>query len=167
MEKRGWITWYMWKANKVLDKELAPSMLGHRRPFEYWRVPRLGLSLLQILEARISKYTWWASTTQMGIQPKKGRKERHGEPSISARLKTLFSKSAHIPQVVHKEIMEYAELCRGSSPDPHWDQAFFCIPSHIQKVSGGLHYLLAKSSVNIFMALFLDKCLSIRKTLFP
>ena len=39
----------------------------------------------------------------------------------------------------------------------------FCIPSHIQKVSGGLHYLLAKRPVNIFMALFLDKCLSTRK----
>ena len=43
----------------------------------------------------------------------------------------------------------------------------FCIPSHIQKVSGDLHYLLAKRPVNIFMALFLDKCLSTRKLLFP
>ena len=34
----------------------------------------------------------------------------------------------------------------------------FCIPSRIQKVSGGLHYLLAKRPVNIFMALFLDNC---------
>ena len=39
----------------------------------------------------------------------------------------------------------------------------FCIPSRIQKVSGGLHYLLAKRPVNIFMALSLDKCLSTRK----
>ena len=43
----------------------------------------------------------------------------------------------------------------------------FCIPSRIQKVSGGLHYLLAKRPVKIFMALFLDKCLSTRKLLFP
>ena len=43
----------------------------------------------------------------------------------------------------------------------------FCIPSRIQKVSGGLHYLLAKRPVNIFMALFLDKCLSTRKLIFP
>ena len=43
----------------------------------------------------------------------------------------------------------------------------FCISSHIQKVSGGLHYLLAKRPVNIFMALFLDKCLSTRKLFFP
>ena len=42
----------------------------------------------------------------------------------------------------------------------------FCISSHIQKVSGGLHYLLAKRPVNIFMALFLDNCLSTRKLLF-
>ena len=32
----------------------------------------------------------------------------------------------------------------------------FCIPSHIQKVSAGLHYRLAKTPVNIFMALFLN-----------
>ena len=43
----------------------------------------------------------------------------------------------------------------------------FCIPSHIQKVSGRLHYLQAKKPVNIFMALFLDNCLSTRKLLFP
>ena len=43
----------------------------------------------------------------------------------------------------------------------------FYISSHIQKVSGGLHYLLARRPVNIFMALFLDNCLSTRKLLFP
>ena len=41
------------------------------------------------------------------------------------------------------------------------------IPSHIQKVSGGLLYLLAKRPVNIFLALFLDNCLSNQKTPFP
>ena len=45
----------MWKTNKVPDKELAPSTLGHWRPFEYRRVPRLGLSLLGILEAGTNK----------------------------------------------------------------------------------------------------------------
>ena len=53
----------------------------------------------------------------MGIQPEKGEKNDMGEPSIGARPTTLFSKAAYIPQVVHKEIMEYAELCWGSSPD--------------------------------------------------
>ena len=43
----------------------------------------------------------------------------------------------------------------------------FCIPSRIQKFSGDLHYLLAKRPVNIFMALFLDNCLSTNKFLFP
>ena len=43
----------------------------------------------------------------------------------------------------------------------------FCIPFRIQKVSGDLHYLLAKRPVNIFMALFLDNCLSNQKTPFP
>ena len=43
----------------------------------------------------------------------------------------------------------------------------FCIPSRIQKVLGGLHYLLAQRPFNIFMVLFLDKCLSTRKLFFP
>ena len=56
---------------------------------------------------------------QMGIQPEREEKNDMGEPSIGARPKTLFSKAAYISQVVHKEIMECAELCRGSSPDPY------------------------------------------------
>ena len=40
---------------KFQDKEFAPSTLGHRSPFEYRRVPRLGLPLSWILEARASK----------------------------------------------------------------------------------------------------------------
>ena len=56
---------------------------------------------------------------QMEIQPERGEKNDKGESSIGARPTTLFSKAAYIPQVVHKEIMEYAELCRGSSADPY------------------------------------------------
>ena len=48
----------MWEANKVPDKELAPSTLGHWHPLEYRRVPRLGLPLAWILKAGTSKYTW-------------------------------------------------------------------------------------------------------------
>ena len=55
----------------------------------------------------------------MGIQPEKGEKNDMGEQSIGARPTALFSKAAYIPQVVHKEIMEHAELCRGSSADPY------------------------------------------------
>ena len=40
--------------------------------------------------------------------------------------------------------MEDTESCRGSSPDP------FCVSFRIQKVSGNLHYLLAKRLVNTF-----------------
>ena len=56
---------------------------------------------------------------QMGIQSESGEKNDMGEPSIGARPTIVFSKAAYIPQVEHKEIMEYAELCRGSSPDPY------------------------------------------------
>ena len=54
-----------------------------------------------------------------GNSARKARKERHGGAKLSARPTTLFSKAAYIPQVVHKEIMEYAELSRVSSPDPY------------------------------------------------
>ena len=54
-----------------------------------------------------------------GNSARKMRKDNTGEPSVSARPTTLFSKAAYIPQVVHKEIMEYAELSRVSSPDPY------------------------------------------------
>ena len=100
----------------------------------------------------------------MGIQSEKGEKNDMGEPSIGARPTTLFSKAAYIPQSVHKEIMEYAENYAGAAVLTLIETRLsFCIPSRIQKVSGGLHYLLAKRPVNIFMALFLDKCLSTRK----
>ena len=45
----------MGKANKVPDKELAPSTLGHWRPLEYRKVPRLGLPFTRLLEAGASK----------------------------------------------------------------------------------------------------------------
>ena len=44
------------------------------------------------------------------------------------------------------------------------DKAFFL---HTLPYTKGLHYLLAKRPVNIFMALFLDNCLSNQKTPFP
>ena len=104
----------------------------------------------------------------MRIQAEKGEKNDMGEPSIGARPTTLFSKAAYIPQSVQKEIMEYAENYAGAAVLTLIETRLsFCIPSRIQKVSGDLHYLLAKRPVNIFMALFLDKCLSTRKLFFP
>ena len=71
---------------------------------------------------------------QMGIQPEKGENNDMGEPSISARPTNLFSKAAYIPQVVHKEIMEYAGAAVLTLIETRLS---FCIPSRIQKVSGG------------------------------
>ena len=39
---------------------------------------------------------------QMGIQPERGEKDDVGEPSIGARLTTLFSKAAYIPKLYMK-----------------------------------------------------------------
>ena len=49
------MTWVTEKANKVPDKELVPSTLGHWLPLEYRRVPRLRLPFTWVLKARTSK----------------------------------------------------------------------------------------------------------------
>ena len=103
----------------------------------------------------------------MGIQLKKERKERHGEAQHRCKTpKLYFSKSAYVPQVVHKQwnMQSYAGAAVLTLIETRLS---FCISSRIQKVSGGLHYLLAKRPGNIFMALFLDNCLSTKKLLFP
>ena len=41
--------------NKIPDKEFAPSTLGHLRPLEYLRVPRLKLPFVRVLTAGASK----------------------------------------------------------------------------------------------------------------
>ena len=105
---------------------------------------------------------------QMGIQPEKGEKNDMGEPSIGARPTTLFSKAAYIPQSVHKEIMEYAENYAGAAVLTLIETRLsFCIPSIYKRSQVVLHHLLARGPVHIFMALFLDKCLSTRKLFFP
>ena len=81
VEKRCSITWFMEKANKVPDKELAPSTLGHQHPLEQRGVPHLGLPHAWILEAGASKQIWRASTLQMEIQPEKENRPHRGETS--------------------------------------------------------------------------------------
>ena len=96
----------MWKANKVPDEDLAPSTLGHRRPFEYQRVPHLGLSLLRILEAGTSKYTWRASMPQMGIQPENERRriDHKGETSPVTGPSSIVQKGLLYPFFLYIEI---------------------------------------------------------------
>ena len=47
------------------------------------------------------------------------------------------------------------------------NKALFLRTLPYTKGPGGLHYLLAKRPFDIFMALFLDNCLSNQKTPFP
>ncbi|KAI4548563.1 hypothetical protein MG293_000893 [Ovis ammon polii] len=68
----------MWKANKVPDEDLAPSTSGHRRPFEYQRVPHLGLSLLRILEARTNDKASACNAGDPGSIPGSGRSPGEG-----------------------------------------------------------------------------------------
>ena len=150
----------MWKTNKVPDKELAPSTLGHRRPFEYWRVPRLGLSLLQILEARTSKYTWRASTPQMGIQPGNRVKRRHGgNQSFQWLARPLLSrKPLYTFLIVHRDqwvIQNYAALAAQT-----------LIKTRLFSLHTSLRWFTSSSGPKgqlTFYSLFSDKGLSTRR----
>ena len=94
------------------------------------------------------------------------RKERHGEAQHRCKTpKTPLSKLAYIPQVVHKEIMEYAELCRGSSPDSHWDQAFFFAYPPVYKRSQVVYIIFWPRGLLTF--LWLSSWIIVQKTPFP
>ena len=122
MEKEGWITWFTWEANKVPDKELALSTLGHRHPLEYWGVPHLGLPLAWILKAGTSKYTWWASMLQMGIQPEI-REETRGKPVQRLAPSSIVQKAFYTFDKTWR-LVGNTKLCSVSSPDSYQNQAF-------------------------------------------
>ena len=84
MEKKR-ITWFMWDTNKASRQEACTTYIGHRRPLEYWRVPRLGLPLMWNLKAR-AKLAGLASThAPDGNSARKmeNKKERHRGISLS------------------------------------------------------------------------------------
>ena len=88
-------------------------MLGRRRPFEYRRVPRLGLSLSRILEARTNKDTRRASTPKMGIQPEIRVKRRHGGNQSSDWLSSYCPSRPFILLIIHRDqwvIQNYVAL---------------------------------------------------------
>ena len=83
------------------------------------------------------------------------RKERHGEAQHRCKTpKTIFQNQLIYPKLYIKK-QSYAGAAVLTLIETRLS---FCIPSRTQKVSGGLHYLLAKRLVNIFMALSLDNC---------
>ena len=166
----GWIAWFTRKANKIPDKEFAPSTLGHRRLLEYLRDARLKLPFVQVLTARPSKSTCRASAPLVEIQPEVKVKSREKERERRRkRGKTRGGLSPRKPGretssrnwseklapsfIVQKAFYTFdktwrsmgnTELCGVCSPDSFYTS--FCI----QKVSGDLHYLLAKRLVNTF-----------------
>ena len=84
-----------------------------------------------------------------GISLKRRGREREqekeltrGRPGLCKNPSNFIIQKVFIYPKFH--ILEDTEPCRGSSPDP------FCISFCIQKVSGDLHYLLAKRLVNTF-----------------
>ena len=70
---------------KASRQEACTTYVGHQRPLEYWRVPRLGLPLAWNLKAR-AKLAGLASThTPDGNSARKtkNKKEQHGGISLS------------------------------------------------------------------------------------
>ena len=135
-------------------------MLGHWHPFEFRRVPCLGLPLSQILEARASKKTWRASPLQMGIQPEKEREEE-GESERETRGKPDFQETSSrdqseklvLPLLFRRlfilfdrtqRSMGNTKLCSVSSPDSYRDQAFSLHTQSYTQVLGDLHHLPAR-----------------------
>ena len=74
---------------------------------------------------------------QMGIQPEKGEKNDMGEPSIGARPTTLFSKQLIYPKLYIKKYWNMQSYAGAAVLTLIETRLSFCIPSRIQKVSGG------------------------------
>ena len=162
MEKRGWLTWFTWKTNKVPDKELAPSTLGRQHTFEYQRVPCLGLSLLRILEAGTSKYTWWASMTQMGIQPEI-KEETGGNQSSDWPRPLLSRKAFYTFLIVHRDqwvIQNYAALAAQTLIK---NQAFLSAYLVVYTSLRWFTSSFGQKGQLTFHSLFSDKVLSTRR----
>ena len=80
---------------------------------------------------------------QMGIQPEIRVKRRHGENQSTNWLSFYCPSRPFILLIIHRDqwvIQNYVVLAAQT----------FCISFCIQKVSGDLHYLLAKRLVNTF-----------------
>ena len=162
MEKRGWITWYTWKANKVPDKELASSTLGHQRPFEYRRVPRLGLSLLQILEAgQVSKHGE-PPRPRWEFSRKREKTMTWESPASVQDSKNYFSKSAYIPQVVSNGT---CRVMQGQKSWPSLRQGFLFAYPPVYKRSQVAYIIFWPRDLLTF--LWLSSLIIVRKTPFP
>ena len=105
---------------------------------------------------------------QMGIQPEKQRrrKDHMGETSLSSDWSILyFPGKLFILLVVHRDqwiIQSYAGLAALILIKTRLS---FCKSFHIQRVSGDLHYLLARRPINILRP-FSDKGRSTRKLIY-
>ena len=133
-------------------------MLGHQHPLEQRGMPRLGLPLLWILEAWASKYTWRASTPQIGIHPEnRVRKEDTGETSLSSDWPPLYCpERPYIPFDCTQRSMGNTKLCSVSSLDSYQDQAFSLHTQLYIQVLGDLHNLPARRPINLLQP-FSDK----------
>ena len=74
----------MWDINKASGQEACTTYVGHRRPLEYRRVPRLGLPLSWNLNARAKLAVLASTHAPDGNSARKAenKKERHGGLSL-------------------------------------------------------------------------------------
>ena len=164
----------MQRTNKTLRQEVCTIYVGHRRPLEQWRVPRLGLPLAWVLEALANKQTGRASVFQ-GISLKRRGREREKEreresrnrgsqiskkPVREAGLRNwsilYCSGKLFILLVVHRDQWIIQNYAVSAALTLIKTRLSFCKSFRIQRVSGDLHYLLARRPINILQP-FSDK----------
>ena len=103
VEKRGWITWFTWDTNKTSRQEVWTTYIGHRRPLEQWRVPRLGLPLTWVLEARAKLGGLVSIHAPDGNSARRGKKEWHRGISLSRNWSVFIFRFAYILFVIHRD----------------------------------------------------------------
>ena len=147
MEKRGWIAWFTWKANKTSRQEVCTTYVGLRRPSilpkerRHWGLPG------RISEAQAKLVSLVGSALQMETQPEFERESDMGRPVFrETDPNSLFS------MVYFYTLRCYANVTRGQQS---WLIKVRCFIQMYTEVLGVLHHLLARGACWQFRTLSL------------
>ena len=166
MEKRGWITWFSWKSNKVPRQGVcttcvrppAPAWIAEGAPpwapsLESLRSPG---QISRLGEPLHSKGSAWKGE---GGRRRKRERVDTGGSQISKKLVRetglrnwsvfYFPGKLFVLLVVHRDQWINQSYAGSAAPTLIKTRLSFCKSFCIQRVSGALHYLLAKRPVNI------------------
>ena len=137
MEKRGWKTWFTWKANKIPRQGICITYIGHRRPPVLPKERRHYGLPSQILEAQVKLVGLVSLHAPDGNSARRWEKERHGETSLSRNWSHFL---------FFQGLFLYTEMLYKS----HAGSAVLtfikvrCFIQMYTEVLGALHHLLAR-----------------------